>query len=72
MNIFDLLKQGIELGGSDIHITVQKAPIVRIKGKFENLSDKVLTSSDTKQMTIDIAGEKNFKRMYNMCCWLYE
>ena len=63
MNIFDLLKQGIELGASDIHITVHKAPIARIKGKFENLSDKVLTSNDTKQMTIHIAGEKNFKRI---------
>jgi len=63
MNIFDLLKKGIELGASDIHITVQKAPIARIKGKFENLSDKVLTSNDTKQMTTHIAGEKNFKRI---------
>ena len=30
MNIFDLLKIAIELGASDIHITVDCAPVVRV------------------------------------------
>ena len=63
MNIFDLLKIGIELGASDIHITVQTTPTARIKGTFVKLSDKILTSADTKQMAQNIAGEKNFKRI---------
>ena len=63
MNIFDLLKIAIELGASDVHITVESAPIVRIKGKFIKLSDKILTNQDTKKMAQDIAGEKNFIRI---------
>ena len=63
MNIFDLLKIAIELGASDVHITVESAPIARIKGKFIKLSDKILTNQDTKKMVQDIAGEKNFIRI---------
>ncbi len=63
MNIFDLLKISIELGASDIHITVDSAPIARIKGKFIKLTDKILTKYDTEEMVKEIAGEKNFKRI---------
>ena len=63
MNIFDLLKIAIELGASDIHITVDSPPIARIKGKFIKLTDKILTKYDTEEMAKEIAGEKNFKRI---------
>ena len=32
MNIFKLLEIGVELGASDIHITVDSPPIARVKG----------------------------------------
>ena len=48
MNIFDLLKKSIELGASDIHITVNSTPIARVKGSFVNLSETVLTKEHTK------------------------
>ena len=41
MNIFDLLKKSIDLGASDIHITVNSTPIARVKGSFVNLSETV-------------------------------
>ena len=63
MNIFDLLKIAIELGASDIHITVNSQPIARIKGKFIKLTDKILTKYDIEEMAKEIAGEKNFKRI---------
>ena len=63
MNIFDLLKIAIELGASDIHITVDSPPIARIKGKFIKLTEKILTKYDTEEMAKEIAGEKNFKRI---------
>ena len=34
MNIHDLLKKSIELGASDIHITINSTPIARVKGSF--------------------------------------
>ena len=69
MNIFDLLKIAIELGASDIHITVDSTPVARIKGKFIKLTDKILTKYDTEEMAKEIAGEKNFKRIqeYGEC-----
>ena len=63
MNIFDWLKIAIELGASDIHITVDSTPVARIKGKFIKLTDKILTKYDTEEMAKEIAGEKNFKRI---------
>lgn len=63
MNIFDLLKIAVELGASDIHITVESAPIARIKGKFIKLTDRILTNYDTKEMAQELAGPKNFKRV---------
>ena len=63
MNIHDLLKKSIELGASDIHITINSTPIARVKGSFVNLSETVLTKEHTQSMTREIAGEKNFKRI---------
>jgi len=63
MNIFNLLKKSIELDASDIHITVNSTPIARVKGSFVNLSETVLTKEHTQDMTKEIAGEKNFKRI---------
>lgn len=69
MNIFDLLEIAIEIGASDIHITVGSAPIARINGKFIKLNDRILTSEDTEDMTKDIVKENKFKRieMYGEC-----
>ncbi len=63
MNIFGLLKIAVELGASDIHITVDSKPIARTKGKFIKLLDRILTKEDTEEMVIEIAGAKNFKRI---------
>lgn len=63
MNIFDLLKIAIELGASDVHITVDSQPIARIKGKFVKLEDRILSNHDTKHMAKEISGEKNFDRI---------
>lgn len=63
MNIFDLLTQAVNLGASDIHITINSSPIVRVKGKFIKLSDNILTKEDTKEMVKQIAGEERFKQI---------
>lgn len=63
MNIFDLLKIAIELGASDVHVTVGSCPIARTKGKFIKLSEKILTDQDTKEMVKDISRENDFNRI---------
>ena len=63
MDIFDLLKQGVSLGASDIHITRNSEPIARVKGKFIKLSDDILTKEDTKEMVKQIADEERLQNI---------
>lgn len=63
MNIFDLLKKSIEIGSSDIHITVNSTPIARVKDSFVSLSETILTKEHTQSMVRQISGEKNLKKI---------
>lgn len=63
MNIFNLLEMAVELGASDIHITVESAPIARIKGSFVKLIDQKLTQEDTEAMAREITGTKRFNTL---------
>ena len=61
MNIFKLLEIGVELGASDIHITVDSPPIARVKGSFVKLREESLSKEDTQEMAREITGLKKFK-----------
>ena len=61
MNIFKLLEIGVELGASDIHITVDSPPIAIVKGSFIKLREENLSKEDTFQMAREITGPKKFK-----------
>lgn len=61
MNIFKLLEVGVELGASDIHITVDSPPIARVKGSFIKLREEKLSKEETEQMAREITGDKKFK-----------
>ncbi|MFI3210544.1 MAG: type IV pilus twitching motility protein PilT [Peptostreptococcaceae bacterium] len=63
MSIFDLLKQAINIGASDIHITVGSNVIARVRGQFMNLTNNKLTALDTKKIVKEIAGDENYKRV---------
>ena len=61
--IFNLLKLAVSQGASDIHITTNSFAVARIKGKFMNISDEILTKEDTKKITKQISGEEKFKQI---------
>ncbi len=63
MNIFALLEIAVELGASDVHLTVNCPPRARIKGRFENLREEILTPEDTENMSREITTANNFKRL---------
>jgi len=63
MNIFSLLEIAVELGASDVHITIDSPPIARIKGSFVKLREQNLSAQDTEIMAREITGSKNFKRL---------
>ncbi len=55
LSLSDLLKKLIELGGSDLHLTTNTAPQVRVDGHLRPLEDvRALTSSDTKALAYSV------------------
>jgi twitching motility protein PilT len=59
----ELLKTLVEKGGSDLHITTNTEPQVRVHGHLERLPDmSVLTASDTKQLAYSVLTDAQKKR----------
>src|SRR4030088_1431255 len=50
ITLSELLKKMIEMGGSDLHITTNSAPRVRVHGKLRPLDMPPLTAGDTKSL----------------------
>src|SRR4051812_28076138 len=55
ISLSDLLKKLTELGGSDLHITTNTPPQVRVHGELHAIEGiRVLTSADTKQLAYSV------------------
>src|SRR4030081_762470 len=54
ITLSELLKKMIELGGSDLHVTTNSAPRVRVHGKLRPLDMPPLTASDTKSLAYSV------------------
>ncbi len=55
LNFVDLLKTMVEMGGSDLHLTVGIPPAVRVDGKVEHLSEfPILTPKDTRTLIYSV------------------
>jgi twitching motility protein PilT len=58
VDINDLLVQVLEMGGSDLHITVGRAPTLRLNGKLIPLDAPVLLGADTKELLYAILRQE--------------
>lgn len=54
LSLAQLLKKMIEMGGSDLHITTNSPPRIRVDGKLRPLEMPLLTASDTKQLAYSV------------------
>ena len=54
ITLSELLKKMIEMGGSDLHITTNSAPRVRVHGKLRPLDMAPLTAADTKSLAYSV------------------
>src|SRR5258705_9402366 len=52
--LHQLLKTMVERGGSDLHITTNSPPQIRIDGKLTPLDMPVLTAPETKQLAYSV------------------
>ncbi len=53
-SIQDLLRRTLEVSASDLHLTVERPPVVRVHGKLEDLPEPVLGPEDTRALLDEI------------------
>ncbi len=58
----DLLKALVDLDGSDLHLTTNTPPQIRIHGKLQPLDLPVLTPAETKQLAYSVLTDSQKKR----------
>jgi twitching motility protein PilT len=58
----ELLKTTVEMDGSDLHITTNTPPQVRVHGKLQRLPMTELTPADTKQLAYSVLTDSQKKR----------
>ena len=54
IGLSDLLRKMIELGGSDLHITTNSPPMVRVHGSLRPLEYPEMTPAETKQLAYSV------------------
>ncbi len=58
-----LLKEMVNQGASDLHITTNSAPQIRIDGKLHALNTPALTPTETKKLAYSILTDKQKQRL---------
>src|SRR4026208_213724 len=58
----ELLKILVEKGGSDLHLTINTPPQVRVHGHLERLGAPDLTAAETKQLSYSVLTDAQKKR----------
>jgi twitching motility protein PilT len=58
----ELLKTLVENGGSDLHITTETPPQIRVHGHLQRLDVPVLTPSETKNLAYSVLTDEQKKR----------
>lgn len=58
LNIKDVLAQAIAQGASDVHITRDSPPVVRVDGQLRHLDYPVLDAGDTREVAKTVLREK--------------
>lgn len=58
----DLLKQVVELQGSDLHITTETPPQIRVHGHLQRVDGNTLTPAETKQLAYSVLTDAQKKR----------
>ncbi|WP_418792321.1 type IV pilus twitching motility protein PilT [Phosphitispora sp. TUW77] len=58
MRIDDLLKNAVEMGASDLHITTNASPVLRINGSTNFISGEKISREEVSELAEQIMGEK--------------
>ena len=69
MNLPDLLKTTLDVGGSDLHLSIGSPPQVRVNGQLQRLDLQVLTADVTKSLVYTVltdAQKKTFEETWEL------
>jgi len=58
----ELLKTTVELGASDLHLSIDSPPQVRVHGELRRLSEPALTPTDSKALAYSVLTDAQKKR----------
>jgi len=58
----DLLKQMVEMQGSDLHLSISSPPQSRVHGELEKMNHPELTATDTKSLSYAVLTDAQKKR----------
>src|SRR5947208_16639713 len=61
-NIQDFLQLMLEAGASDLHVTQDSPPLIRVHGELRPLAYPPLTATDTRQLCYSILTEAQKKK----------
>jgi twitching motility protein PilT len=61
-NLLDLLKQTLDLGGSDLHLSIDSPPQVRVDGHLRRLEGEDLTPEKTKSLAYSVLTDMQKKQ----------
>jgi twitching motility protein PilT len=62
MTLPELLQKTVEMRGSDLHLTVDSPPQVRVDGELQRLDAPDLTAADTKRLAYSVLTDSQKKR----------
>ena len=62
----ELLKTLVENGGSDLHLTINTPPQIRVHGHLQRLEGSDLTAAETKQLAYSVLTDAQKKRFEEM------
>src|SRR3954470_867217 len=62
MSLPDLLKATLDLGGSDLHLSIDSAPLVRVNGHLQRLDHPPLTPEVTKSLAYSVLTDMQKKK----------
>ena len=58
-NLSELLDLCVEKGGSDLHLTVGRPPVLRVHGRLEDQAGDALAPEDTERLVREMAPSRN-------------
>src|SRR5213595_2225359 len=64
-DLIDFLALAAERGASDLHLTVEAPPMLRIAGVIQPLTEEPLSAEDTRRLVIDTLKEEQRAKLEN-------